>query len=104
MKRCDVYDVLHVTNWGAFAVAVFRPVPTSVELAFKLYETGMITSNGCHGRLSQELMVELVEDMESLHVAGYKWSEIGPYLGVKYPKCYYSRWKKKYGKKGSVKQ
>lgn len=104
MKRCDVYDVLHVANWGAFAIAVFRPIPTSVELAFKLYETGSATSNGCHGHLSRELMAERVEAMESLHAAGYKWREIGQYLGVKYPECYYVRWKKKYGDKGRVKK
>lgn len=104
MKRCDVYDVLHVANWGAFAIAVFRPIPTSVELAFKLYETGETSASGCRGHLHQELMVERVEAMESLHAAGYKWREIGQYLGIKYPECYYTRWKKKYGDKGRVKK
>ena len=95
MKRCDVYDILHVTNWGAFAVAVFRPVPTSVELAFKLYETGKATSNGENSSLSRELMNERLEAMAALHDAGYKWKEIGEYLGLKTPQCYYCRWRKK---------
>ena len=43
MKRCDVYDALHVHNYAALMIAVCYPQRVNAEDVFKLYETGTRT-------------------------------------------------------------
>lgn len=89
MRRCDVYDVLHVENYAALCIAICREELTTVEDAFVLYEDGSLCRQGRRNRpVTETVGYRRVADILSLREAGYKWPEIGRMLGLKAPQSY----------------
>ena len=90
MKRCDTYNILHVTNYAALCIAILRPTPVTIEDAFDLYESGVGKLIGGHKKIDHK---ERLHEMVSMREAGFTWPEIGGTLGLKAPMCYFSRHK-----------
>ena len=89
MRRCDVYDVLHVENYAALCIAICREELTTVEDAFILYEDGSLRRQGSRKQpVTETVGYWRVADILSLRAEGYKWHEIGRMLGLKAPQSY----------------
>ena len=83
MKRCDIYDVLHVENYAALCIAICRAESTNVEDAFLLYEDGTLTK-----RCVERSAKERVREMLQLRAEGLTWPQIGEIVGLKAPQSY----------------